>query len=412
MTKIGFHYFPDTDHYRKRDLDIWLPRLKELKASWLAMQAPVQRAIPESFLKDLLKADIQPLLHFHLRPDRLPSQDSLKLFFDTYARWGIQYVILFDRPNLREEWGSISWAQSDLVERFLDIYLPIAEEAVRSGLIPVFPPLAPGGDYWDTMFLRAGLAGLQRRGSKPLLENIVLSAYAGANEHGLNWGRGGPERWPESHPYFTPEGSQDHRGFRIVDWYLALSETILERRLPVIMLGLKGNQDAESEGDPQEVQMAELLLERSASGLEPLPEEVKGGMFWLLAADADSEYAGDAWFRANGDASPVVEAYQGLFSSSPKKALDGYRFDHYLLLPTYEWGVADWHLEVIRGFVKKHQPTVGFSLREAAHAKRVTILGGEEHFHEEDLEQLRHNGSVVRRIKGDGTKVAAQLAAI
>lgn len=412
MTNIGFHYYPDTDHYRKRDLEIWLPRLKELKASWLTMQAPLQRAIPEHFLKELLKADIQPVLHFHLRPDQLPPQEDLKLFFDTYARWGVEYVVLFDRPNLRAAWGSISWAQSDLVERFLDLYLPIAEEAVRSGLRPVFPPLAPGGDYWDTMFLRAGLAGLQRRGSKPLLDAILLSAYAGANDHDLNWGSGGPERWPGAHPYFTPEGGEDHRGFRIVDWYLALSETILERRLPVIMMGLKGGGDQEGDDEPQEVDMAALLMERSVAGMEPLPEEVLGGMFWLLAADADSEYAEDAWYDPEGQGSPVVAAYQGLFSSPTEKAEGGYRFDHYLLLPTYEWGVADWHLEVIRGFVKKHRPTVGFSLREAAHAKRVTILGGEEHFREKDLDQLRNNGSVVRRIKGDGTKVAAQLAAI
>ncbi|MFO8036017.1 MAG: hypothetical protein R6U57_05270 [Anaerolineales bacterium] len=412
MTNIGFHYFPDTDHYRKRDLETWLPRLKELKASWLTMRAPLQRAIPEHFLKELLKADVQPVLHFHLRPDQLPPQEGLKLFFDTYARWGVKYVILFDRPNLRAEWGSISWAQSDLVERFLDLYLPIAEEAVRSGLKPVFPPLAPGGDYWDTMFLRAGLAGLQRRGSQPLLDSLLLSAYAGANDHDLNWGSGGPERWPEAHPYITPEGGQDHRGFRIVDWYLALSETILERRLPVIMLGLQGSGDAEGEDEPQEVHMAALLMGRSVAGLEPLPEEVLGGMFWLLAADVDNEYAEDAWYVPDGQGSPVVEAYQRLFSSPTGKTGDGYRFDHYLLLPTYEWGVADWHLEVIRGFVKKHRPTVGFSLREAAYAKRITILGGEEHFREEDLAQLRNNGSVVRRITGDGTKVAAQLAAL
>jgi len=411
MTKIGFHYFPDTVHYQKKDLDTWLPKLRELKASWLTLRAPLQRAIPEGFIKELIKADIQPLLHFHLRPDQLPTQDQCKLFFDTYARWGVEYVILFDRPNVRDAWGSISWAQSDLVERFLDLYLPIAEEALKSGLIPVFPPLEPGGDYWDTMFLRAALAGLQRRGSKPLLDAAVLSAYAGTNGHGLNWGMGGPERWPDSQPYFKPEGSEDHRGFRIVDWYLALSETVLEKRLPLLMLGLKGS-DEEDEDRQQDAQIAQLLSGKQVTGVEPLPEEVLGGMFWLLAADAESEFRDEAWYTADGQANPVAEAYQRLYAPRTEKSPDGYRIDHYLLLPTYEWGVADWHLEVIRGFIKKHQPTVGFSLREAAHAKRVTILGGEEHFNEDDLSQLRNQGSVVRRIKGDGTKVAAQLAAI
>lgn len=412
MNKIGFHYFPDTEHYRKQDLDRWLPRLRELKAGWLTMEAPAGRAIPEFFLKELLKSEIQPLLHFRLRPDQLPARESMKLFFDTYARWGVEYVVLFDRPNMRDTWGSFSWARSDLVERFLDLYLPLAESAIRSGLTPVFPPLEPGGDYWDTMFLRAGLAGLQRRGSTVLLDDIVLSAYAGTYGHPLDWGIGGPERWPEVHPYFTPEHSEDHRGFRIVDWYLTLSEAILETRLPIFMLGLNGHRPDPGEGQAQEVEMARLLLKKAGDGIEPLPTEVQGGMFWLLSTEDDSEQVHRRWFAADGTPTALVEDYQELFTPPAKKTVEGYRFDHYLLLPTYEWGVADWHLEVIRGFVKKHRPTVGFSLIEAAHAKRVTVIGGEEHFTEDDIRQLRGNGTVVRRVLGDGTKVAAQLAAI
>ena len=49
---------------------------------------------------------------------------------------------------------------------------------------------------------------------------------------------------------------------------------------------------------------------------------------------------------------------------------------HYLLLPTFERGVADWHLDAIRPFINKYQPTIGFSPVEASHAKKVTVVGG------------------------------------
>ena len=89
-----------------------------------------------------------------------------------------------------------------------------------------------------------------------------------------------------------------------------------------------------------------------------------------------------------------------------------FRISHYLLLPTFEWGIADWHLEVTRGFIKRHQPTIGFSLDEAVQADQVTVLGGVEHFSENELSQLRNQGCLVRRIEGDGTKIASMLAAI
>jgi hypothetical protein len=84
---------------------------------------------------------------------------------------------------------------------------------------------------------------------------------------------------------------------------------------------------------------------------------------------------------------------------------------HYLLLPTYEWGIAEWHLEAIRPFVKKYRPTVGYSVEEAAKAARVTVIGGEQSFPAESLEKLAMAGCLVERISGDGTSIATQLAA-
>ena len=52
--RLGFHYFPDTLHYQNSDLNKWLPILQELGASWITLIAPIQRAIPESFLKGLI----------------------------------------------------------------------------------------------------------------------------------------------------------------------------------------------------------------------------------------------------------------------------------------------------------------------------------------------------------------------
>ncbi|PKP01191.1 MAG: hypothetical protein CVU11_15960, partial [Bacteroidetes bacterium HGW-Bacteroidetes-6] len=41
----------------------------------------------------------------------------------------------------------------DLVERFLDRFLPLANQVVSEGAVPVMPALEPGGNYWDTAFL-------------------------------------------------------------------------------------------------------------------------------------------------------------------------------------------------------------------------------------------------------------------
>jgi hypothetical protein len=320
--RLGIHYYPDTQHYREKDLAVWLPELGRLGVSWLTLQAPQDRAIPENFVTGLLSAGIQPLLHFHFPLPDYPASDckmvaaDLRLLFETYARWGITYAVLFDRPNLRRRWSPMAWAQSQLVERFLDLFLPIAEAALQAGLLPVFPPLEPGGDYWDTAFLRAALQGLQRRGHHRLLEQLVLGAYARLGQHPLDWGAGGPERWPQARPYLTSSDCQDHRGFRIFDWYLALSQAVLGEPRPVLLIAsdqslvATASQPQELETHAQTILSIARLMAGEITTEEPVSPLVLACNHWLLTAAAGHPAAAPAWFQPGRPPLPCVHLLQ------------------------------------------------------------------------------------------------------
>jgi hypothetical protein len=457
-TRLGFHYYPDTLHYRENDLNAWLPELHALGATWLTLVAPHDRAIPELFIRGLVTSGIEPVLHFHLPLEQHTQVNDLRLLFQTYARWGVHYVVLFDRPNLRTSWPATAWVQSNLVERFLDVYLPLAQAALQAGLIPVFPPLEPGGDYWDTAFLRGALQGIQRRGQHLLLKRFVVAAYAWASNRSLNWGAGGPERWPCSRPYNTPSDSQDQRGFRIFDWYLAQVRAVGDIPCAIILLGAGSRPGDQIDRSSPPIDLAAhaktnlsiaaLISGRTnitgkslvdLEGIEEVSTEILACNFWLLAANRESPVAAQAWFQADGNSLPVVGALRQWVSrqesyrpsapipvtplSTPHNIMsraeparhppkNGHSIQHYLLLPTYEWGIADWHLDVIRPFVKKYRPTIGFSLKEAAQAARVTVIGGSQSFPEKVLEELRSANCTVEQISGDGTSIASQLATL
>ncbi len=436
-TRLGFHYYPDTHHYRESDLRAWLPELKGLGASWVVLRAPVDRAIPEAFLSGLVASGIEPILHFPFSLAASPLSEDLTLLFDTYARWGLNHVILFDRPNRRRAWPPRDWAQQQLVERFIDRFLPLAETAVHSGLTPVFPPLEPGGDYWDTAFLRTALQAVKRRSQRSLLDKLTLSAYAWVKNRPISWGAGGPERWPGARPYHTPPGEEDQRGFRIFDWYQTISQAILGKKLPIILLGTGchlGDQgdselpvideEAHTERNLELIQALSGQAQSNTKG-DPsgtVPPEVIAGNFWLLTADPDHQQADKAWFKSDGSSLPIVGALRQWLDAQDdveteqkplEKSMDSEGslrpIAHYLLLPTYDWGIADWHLEVIKPFIKNHRPTIGFSLVEAARATRVTLLGGSQEFSDDILDDLRGAGCIVERIDGDGTSIASLM---
>jgi hypothetical protein len=432
QSRIGFHYYPDTLHYRESDLQAWLPELAAMGASWLVLKSEVERAIPEYFIRGLVAKGIEPLVQFDLSLTHPPLPGELNMLFDAYGRWGVHGIILFDRPNARTSWPGGGWAQQDIVERFVDSMLPLSLAAIQSGLTPIFPPLEPGGSYWDTAFLRAALESLERRKQTQILQNLVLSAYAWTGGHPLNWGAGSSARWPGARPYFTPAKSQDQRGFRIFEWYQDIAQSILKRPVPIVMLAAgvqddplrEENQNVDFDNHPDLVTGIIKLMSGKEimdplspqESMDPVSPEVLTCNFWLLASDDHGPFAQQAWFQTDGLFDKTILAVKRIFEELSQDPTAPYILDpehpirHYLLIPTYDWGIADWHLEIIRPFVKKYRPVVGFSIEEARLAREVTVIGNAHSFSEEQLNRLRNSGCKVRRISGDGTSIATQLS--
>lgn len=435
--QIGLHYYPDSLHFRLEDLKKWLPEFQKLGLGWLVIKSEIDRAIPEFFLRSLLQEKISPIIEFNLPLHQPIDAQKLRILLQVYSRWGVQYIILYDRPNQKESWQASSWIQQDLVERFLDQYIPLARLALEEGLIPVFPPLEPGGSYWDTAFLRSCLSNLVRRKQDLILKNLVLAAYAHSNNKNLNWGSGGPEKWPETRPYFTPNQSQNQLGFRIFDWYQAIAQAVIQKEIPIILLQ-SGITDFPQkflvkEDIVQElwqnqadiinvIQTSKPYQNKNGNWIDKIPSYILACNFWLLTDDPDSKNLGLSWYQNDKPVSfciqqlisqkksPKPNPNQPIRSKTTMDNLDGnHPINHYLLLPTYEWGVSDWHLEVIQPFVKKHMATVGFSINEASLAKQVTVIGNPQSIPEEILEDLRQAGCKVERISGDGTSIATQL---
>lgn len=421
--KIGFHYFQDTAHYTNKDLNTWLPELVKLNAGWVVLLSDSSRAIPEQFIHGLKTANITPIVHFYFRLPDAPSPADMRAIFEAYAHWGVKYVVMFNKPNQISSWSSASWSQQDLVERFIDRFQPLANEALRCGLIPVFPPLEPGGDYWDTSFLRSALASIKRRSGEILLNRISFAVTTHTFGRDLNWGAGGPQKWASAKPYFTPVGGEDQCGFNNWQWVESIAKNAGVKDVNLFQFGCGIKTKTEHYSPVIHSEIIEEILERIQT---PAFSTVKASLFWLLSAESGTEEYSQAWFKADGKTLPIVkvliiedEAVANktvpMKKNSSSDDLENeteypHPIDHYLLLPSYEWGVADWHLEVTRPFIIKHRPTVGFSIDEALLAKKVTVIGGDQDFAPEMISHLRNCGCEVEQISGDGTSIATILS--
>jgi len=389
IQQLGYHYYPDEAHYTEKDLSLWLPRLESLGANWITLQGSHRRAVPEPFLKGLLEAGVEPIIHIPSQMGRVTAGDLLPLL-TSYAGWGIRYVIIFDRPNLRRSWPEATWSRMRLIERYLDLLLPILEAERALGMTPVLPPLEPGGDYWDTAFLEGTLTSLIRRGHKNLIDELNLSLYAWTYDHAIDWGLGGPEKWAESRPYNTPPGSQDQLGFRIFDWYSSIAIDAIGRSLP--MIAIAGGATMENPADHTEKNISIVRTLESSD----VPSSLKSFSFYLLASDPSHPHYNNVWFPHDKEPLSVIPGIQRLISSSAKGIRKS--LAHYVLLPDRIKPAEVLNWKTLSDLLIDKKPAFGFSPLEARLAQQVTLAGSEDLIPPSIETDLRETGCVVNRI--------------
>ena len=413
--KMGFSYFSSPKYLVSQQLNAWIPSLEKWGASYVIYQANFDVAVPEDAFQCAQDHGLEPIVHFKTTLPSAKAFNEASLLLDIYKKWGCKYVILGDQPNTKNAWPIANWHYETLVDRFLDRFIPLAYHAVRIDLNPILAPLNPGGDYWDCAFLELLLDGLNQRKMKCILENITLASYGYTFHKSLSWGTGGPQQWPGSKPYETPEGQEDQLGFNNFEWVQAAGERMIGVKMPVIIL------DAGWPGPAFEQLRAEKAIEKinkiNTACRNPIPGDsgdksdspnfndlVLGCTFSL---DTLRTLMGDGFSK--GAMEEIFSA--GQQSGGKTTALDGNQkyLAHYLLLPSYDSGVSDVVLNKIRPLIKKLRPTVGFSLEEASHAARVSIFPDPYLFKEQQINQLRSAGCEVEILPDSGIEIATKL---
>ena len=232
-TGIGFHWFPDINHYYQNQFDIFIPRLKTLGASWLTVLSEPDKPIPEFFIRGLIEHGIEPVIRVHTPKVRLLDQAALRQISRTYARWGAHYIHVYNEPNLEGEWEH--WNPADLPQTFVNYLLPCLETMYAiDGIVPVLTPLAPGGNYRDIEFFRLMVDQIIAYGKSYLFSKMAVGIHNYTLNHPLDWGKGGHAAWPCAEPSATPAGCQYSNGFRQFEWYDELVRERVGFSLPMI----------------------------------------------------------------------------------------------------------------------------------------------------------------------------------
>jgi len=412
--KLGFHYFLDVEHFKTADAHLWVQKLHEIKAKWLVIQNPQDRAIPEEFIRPFSSAGVNLIINFNedIRSDI--NLANLTALLNVYGKWGVKYAYLFEKPNLLSKWGEIKWNNNNIVKTHLNKFIPFAQLCVENHIKPILSPLFPGGDYWDLAFLEESLEGLASHAALRIKNNLILSAFGWDWGHSIEWGSGGKKKWPKNKPFHQKQNTQNQQGFRTYEWYLELSEKVLGERLPIIILkaGIPDDSFMENSADTVPIDnlfsITHLLAGENVYDplnpemlLSPIPPEVIGCNFFILSAQTEKNFFPYRWFTPEGI--PLTPAKSvGLTDNSPALQTEEqpaqinnpinnlhFKYQRYILFSDSQKQNMPSLLENLDPYIRKFKPHIGFSKVEAANAAYILIITDKkDKFLSNDVESL------------------------
>ena len=432
--KLGFHYYKDAGHFDDPSLDYWLPKLQAAGTSWLVIYAPENGEIPENFIQRLRGARIEPIVVLNYSISEPPSVPLFQQRMAYYHSVGIHMVQFFNRPNMKNSWSAEDWIKPDLVKRFTRQFADYAAVCVREKVIPLYPLLEPGGDYWDLAFLRSSVKVIRREYSDSLLSNLVFSASACLNRHAVEWNAGGPSAYPAPAPY--TDGQVDHRGFYLYAWYEDILRKELGKNVPVLLMNA-GMWDASSgvfdvstrESKQQFLNILNMLQEVTLKGESKIPSYVLSCCLYKLpsteslsATASATAPVNESIFGPQGKNAAVPAktgadgANSNIFSKLIKslkqvgtniatifKQLGNFLFHggnnkEYFLLPEVNSLFTEEQMNVIRQYIKLHKCASGSDLNEALASKNVIMIDDQALYPAYMLRQLQDRGCAVHTV--------------
>lgn len=403
QARHGFHILPDHIHNDPAYIENFIAFANTSATRYALVEVLSCQSLPVNLVSTLVESGItvDVFLKTTLREefDLLAYQDLI----NTLANLHVKHVILFDRPNQQDFWDPQTWIKPNLLEIFLEKFSLLAEKCLEKNIQPVFPPLQPGGDFWDTVFLRLALQSLKDKGRSDLLESLTLSAYTWTNDHPIQWGAGGAERWPTSTPYYTPQNSENQQGFRIFDWYQTNVKAVLNHSLPMLLLQAGRAAEYGTSSKSNQLSITQDILEVLYPNLyvrgddeelrEPIPHEVITCNFLL---DLDWQNLQGLFVKIQDAQAARVEKS----ASQEQKKIVHDQFMHYLLLPDESWQSDPVKTAALQPFLNKFHPQTGVSVNEALDASEVTLLVTGNDDMQEKMNILAQNESIlVRRMR-------------
>ena len=420
--RLGFHYLPDCLHYTEKDIQRWLPALKEINAQWLVIQSPSSRAIPEEFIRRLSSSGINLVVDFNFPLTDEINWHDLELIISFYGKWGVKYALLTQHPNQQRSWLNSQWGNPDLIGSVVSQFIRFGSICLENNIRPVFPLLTPGGDYWDLAFLKIALAKLKEDAPLAVQNNFVLSAAAWDWGKPLDWGAGGQERWPKVKPYKLPQESQNQLGFRTYEWYAPIAREIFGKTIPVLLLqaGI-ANDPQNPEAKVLSTDLEKLLaIYRLLKGenvydaldeshlFHPITSDVIGCCFYLLSSESPNLNACQ-WYSADSQRLPPAQA---VFISEPsrqeKKAKEepeekqpevNFRHNRYILIAQELQTETPKLLELLHPYIEKFRPMIGFSVDEAIKSAVILAIAPATGAEPPEFELIKNDGSLVKIIQ-------------
>jgi len=413
LQNLGFTYFSTPKSYLNTQLTEWLHAIRNLGASSIIFQSDFSRAIPEDPFLIANEYGLSPIVHFVPELPKAKDFNKASILLDVYAKRGVQKVILGSQPNVKSAWPSSGWQFENLVDQFLDRFIPLAHYAVQIGMKPILPPLQPGGDFWDTSFIALVFSELKSRQVDKVLNQLIISSFGHTFGKSLSWGKGGPERWTGSKPYKTPDGQEDQKGFYNFEWYQSIAERELMCPVPAIILeaGFSGSNTKQEPPERTIVTIKKIMhaisknQEKGNSDDEIKLNRLLQGCFFSLDklnGSMQGELSVQGLYKLFGEpeAAKIVQDFD----------LDNQKIiSHYLLLPTHANSISDAILNKVRPVIKKYRATIRFSLVEASFAEKVSVYPDPIMFPEEVINQLRRAGCKVEILPDSGIEIATML---